>query len=138
MAGYFCDVDLEFPITRFFNSQTKDFLIENTDPNSDIIEELEIIVEVSAHCYFQPGVTYGPPEKCYPDEGEIEIFSAFDKDGKDWSDLLTPEEKDHLEERLAEKAAESEDDCFDDDEYDGADYDAYYDEDESYDPYEEC
>lgn len=42
--------------------------------------EEEIDVEVIYSGYYDRGVSYGAPENCYPEEGEIEIDAVYELD----------------------------------------------------------
>ena len=50
----------------------------------------DVYVEATAHGYYDPGRTYGPPENCYPPEGEMDILSlkssVMDSDGQEITD----------------------------------------------------
>lgn len=57
--------------------------------------ELELRVE--GHSYYDPGVCSGPPEVCYPPEGDCEITEIWLQgpepgDEIPWSGCFTPEE----------------------------------------------
>ncbi len=66
----------------------------------DACEYVLIKLKVSGSSYFAEGRTYGPPENCYPDEGDTEITSVIGPDGKDWESILTADEKDTINDRL--------------------------------------
>lgn len=45
----------------------------------------EITYRIDASGWYDPGRTWGPPDQCYPPEGELEIIRCIrlDDDGKD-------------------------------------------------------
>lgn len=75
-------------------------------------EELEL--DISAKGYYDPGRLSGPPEDCYPPEGELEITS-IELDGKKWDGRLTDEEHDKVVEKLWDSQESDEEDYYDDD-----------------------
>lgn len=68
-------------------------------------DEKEIELSIYGSSYFQRGRTYGPPESCYPDEGETEI-ETITLDGKPWDGELTSEETKEAEAKLEEAVME--------------------------------
>lgn len=36
-------------------------------------DSYEVVYEVTADCWYQPAKLGGPPEDCYPEEGELDI-----------------------------------------------------------------
>lgn len=75
--------------------------------------ELILLAELEVEP-FVPGLTFGPPENCYPDEGGYaEIYTIWNiANGQktEWTGTLTPTEKSKVEEDayniFAERAAE--------------------------------
>ena len=57
---------------------------------------IEVKLNVEGRAYFRSGKYSGPWEESYPDEGETEIISIVDSEGKDWEDKLTASEKEEL------------------------------------------
>lgn len=94
-----------------------------TDDDPDTVEYECFMVTVEGRSYYTPGRSFGPPENCYPDEGDTEILSVTGPDGKDWEDKLTSAERERILETITEKVSEDEgpdpDDYYDD--YEGAD-----------------
>lgn len=77
-------------------------------PSEEGATDIELVIKGRA--YFASGKYSGPPEYSYPDEGEEEILSALDKDGRDWSEDLTEKEIKNIHITLAEQAQEDYDD----------------------------
>jgi hypothetical protein len=103
-----------------------------TDPSGNLItgEEVPEGVEYPYHmikltvkgrAYFVSGKTWGPPDSCYPDEGEIEILSIVDDKGNSWDGKLTKKEEEEVNEQIDMKVRES---CESD--YDDRDPEDYY------------
>lgn len=68
------------------------------------------------------GRYFGPPERCYPDEGgEVEITSVT-RDGKPWSHELSPKDLERAEDALREQAEDDGPDPDTDIEDDGGDW----------------
>jgi len=80
-------------------------------------------VDVEVRGYFAAGRYSGPPENCYPDEGEIEILSATDESGFDWLPHLTTKETEALEKMAWDELPKSIDDDYDPPDYDDCGYD---------------
>ena len=72
-------------------------------------EEDEIELTIKGSSYFQHGRLSGPPEDCYPDEGETEILEIMHED-KLWIGELTKAEIDKALELLSEAVAGAGDD----------------------------
>jgi hypothetical protein len=87
-----------------------------------------IELKCSGSAFFSPGRMYGPPEDCYPDEGDLELEEVTGPDGKDWLNLLTKGERQNIESQLAEECHEGDepdpDDAYDS-RFDQQDGDAY-------------
>lgn len=137
MKKYSGNTTFDFEIERYRDKENGNYyLVSEVPDRSDDNFEFEyetITLEVSGSSYFVPGKINGPPEDCYPDEGETEIESVIGPDGKDWYDRLSSSEIDSITSMLAENVENS-----DYDDYDGPDdrYDDYYDPSwDNYDPY---
>jgi len=94
-----------------------------SDETEETYEYVCINLKVEGTSYYQEGKTFGPPESCFPDEGDTEITSIIGPDGKSWEDELSGKEKESIQDQVA---SESEVD------YDGpdeSDYDYDYDND---------
>lgn len=115
-----------------FLEETGDLISENDLPDIDDGDEFEyklvyILLDISGSSYFCSG------RFIYPDEGDTEIESVTDENGKDWSQLLTECETNAILERIAEFAQDSSydydppDDIYYDDPRDDYIYDPYYD-----------
>lgn len=59
-------------------------------------------LKVKGYVYFERGRYYGPPEMCYPDEGEEQISSVIGPNGEDWSKRLAEYERNKILERIVE------------------------------------
>jgi len=59
---------------------------------------IEIELNISGWTYFKQGNTYGPPEKCFPDESESEITNVeiLNSEYKQFQFELTPSEKENI------------------------------------------
>jgi hypothetical protein len=81
-----------------------DWPIYTTNPDGS---EVETVYEIECDLTpYDPGRTYGPPEKCYPPEGgDCEILSVklLGVEVKDWEKFI---DKD-MEEAIAERAGEA-------------------------------
>jgi hypothetical protein len=66
----------------------------------DDVDGNEHEVTVTYRGYSDPGRTYGPPEECYPPEGEMDIAIDGIPDGVDFGD------RDALHQRLEDQAWE--------------------------------
>ena len=90
----------------------------------------EVVVEAEVSDFW-PAQTYGPPERCYPDEGgEVELLSV--KDAQTGEEITLPSD---VEEALIDQATERAPNH----EPDGPDPDAWYDSriDREYEPRED-
>jgi hypothetical protein len=112
--GYKGNATIDFHINRVKDLNTDAYrpITDADDPDRE--EELEL--EIEGRSYFQEGRMYGPPENCYPDEGETEILSITWK-GKPFPWELTEKETEEAEEMIANAVQEDE----------GPDPDDYYD-----------
>lgn len=124
-SGYSGTTSFQFEIERY-KSKTGE-LVEDTqipaDSEESDYEYQTFTLEVSGRSYYQPGRFSGPPEDCYPDEGETEILSVIGPDGKDWQDKLSDSENDSIIQMITDNVSSGSD----------RDYDDYYDDSESYD-----
>ena len=69
---------------------------------SEIIDDV-LIFDVEVSVSFEPGRYHGKWEDCYPDNFEIEILSAKNKDGKDVMNFLSPTEEKEIKEIAEDK-----------------------------------
>lgn len=118
--GYSGNTTFEFEIERYKDKDTGKMILPS--PSNGYGDDFEheystFTLVVEGHASFTPGRLYGPPENCYPDEGEIEILSVIGPDGKDWEDHLTNEERESILNTIEENVQN-----------DGPDPDDYYDE----------
>lgn len=121
MGGYSGTASFEFGIERYLDKKTGKYIAYVLgEVDEERYEYTTLTLNVEGRSYFAPGKTYGPPENCYPDEGEVEITKAIGPDGKDWTDQLTHSEHDSLLEMI--------DDNVRDGGLDGPDPDDYYDD----------
>lgn len=115
----------DFEIERYRNKFTNQLVAHNADTAADefgIVFEYKVIsLEIEGRSYFRSGRTSGPPEDCYPDEGDTEVEAVIGPDGNDWSDKLTDDEQSQILMMV-------QDNCMNDpDDYEGDedDYDDY-------------
>lgn len=118
--GYNGSAKINFHINRIKDLDTDTYrvLIES----DDLDREEELALEIEGRSYYQEGRLYGPPENCYPSEGETEILSISWK-GKPFPWELTENEREQAEEMISNAVQEDE----------GPDPDEYYDDDRDYD-----
>lgn len=108
---YSGSVEFDFEIERLKDCSSgtyhlvDELVVDENDSNFSF-ELINLTVRGSA--YFTPGKYYGPPENCYPDEGDADLESALDSNKKDWQDLLTKEEREIL---IDEIVARVQEDC---------------------------
>lgn len=119
MSGYSGTASFDFEIERYLDKQTGKHIAYVLFEDEERFEYKTFTLKVEGRAYFQPGKTYGPPENCYPDEGEVEITSCIGPDGKDWEDQLTHSEHDAITEMIDENVRDG---------LDGPDPDDYYDD----------
>lgn len=89
-----------YSIERFLDNQTGNYLTEPELPENFDEERYEytsVELTVTGSGYYTPARLYGPPEDCYPSDGELEIESIIGPDDKEWSLLITELEKDSIE-----------------------------------------
>jgi hypothetical protein len=123
MSGYSGTASFEFEIERYKDKESGELLThEKVNPDDDgfEFEYQTFTLQVEGRSYFAPGRCYGPPENCYPDEGETEIESVLGPDGKDWEDKLTSEERESILTMIDEQVQDQEPDV-DEDDYDDDD-----------------
>ena len=85
------------------------FVTESEVHPGEDAEYFELEVEVSCWGYFTPGRYSGPPEDCYPDEGDFEIQDVELVDGPDWPFTLTAAEERRVEEKFSARESEEPD-----------------------------
>ncbi len=124
MSSYSGSASFTFEVERYKNRDTGELVVADLVPES--ADELEyeyqlIKLKVEGTSYFQSGRYYGPPENCYPDEGDTEITSVIGPNKENWSQKLSSEEEDKIIDMITEQAQEGEPD-FDEDYYDDSDY----------------
>lgn len=119
MSGYSGETSFDFEIERYRDNQTDQFLVEPLNDDEVRFTYTLINLQVEGRSYFQPGRYHGPPENCYPDEGDTEITSVIGPDGNDWESKLTEKEKDSIIEMIQENVQDG---------MDGPDPDDYYDD----------
>jgi len=103
MGGYSGTASFDFEIERYKDKKTGQYIAYVLgEVDEERYEYTTLTLHVEGRSYFQPGKLYGPPENCYPDEGETEIEAAVGPDGKDWTDQLTHSEHDSLLEMIQE------------------------------------
>jgi len=123
---YFHDLDIDLA------AQTDEALFKylsnfyNKEEEENVIEEAELSVDYHVSGYYDPGRTYGPPEDCYPPEGDEErnvegATLVFTKD------VLLEIPKEHLG-----KIQDAFDDEINRKDFDPPDYEPDYDYDERY------
>lgn len=125
VMGYSGTASFDFEIERFKNKKTGELTAYVLPGNEDDYEYQLLTLNVEGRSYFQEGRLSGPPENCYPDEGDTEIMAAVGPDGKDWTAKLTHSEmftiQDMIEDNLDLDGPDYDDDYEDD-------YDDRYDE----------
>lgn len=128
--SYSGTTEFDWELERVKDPATGELRAINDDDGD--LEYEYFTIKVEGRSYFAPGRLYGPPENCYPDEGETEILSVTGPDGKDWEDKLTSDEKEKILDHISEKVSED-DDGPDPDDY----YNDYVDDDrcDDYEPY---
>lgn len=128
MSGYSGSASFEYEIERYKDKMSGELVThDKVSPDDDEFEfEYQTItLQVEGRSYFTPGKYYGPPENCYPDEGDTEIESVVGPDGKDWESKLTNEERESILTMINEEVQNQEpdfDDYDDEPSYDFEDY----------------
>jgi len=100
-----------------------EFVLESEVHPDEELDMREVDIECECWGYYIPAKLYGPPEDCYPEEGEFEIQSAVAPDYPDVPFVLTQSDEDDLA-QLA-----------DDDDSDGPEYESDYDYPDDYPEY---
>lgn len=96
---------------------------DEVHPDDEDAEPVEVVVEADCWGYYDPGVTCGPPERCYPPEGDFEVTEVELPDYPEGTPFtLTEQNYRELEERYFDQ----EPDFDPPDDYDEP-YDSYYD-----------
>lgn len=95
----------KFDIERMLDAESGRILDMNSE--EDMSDEQRyhykvISLDVSGRAYRCEARLYGDPSVCYPEEGDCEILSAIDGDGKDWIDDLTDYEEDCIRDKIVE------------------------------------
>lgn len=110
----------DFEIERYKNIFTGELVLPDNVSEDDFNFEYQTItLRVEGRSYFQSGKYSGPPENCYPDEGDTECEAVIGPDDKDWDHLLTASERCTILEMI-------QDNCMNDpEEYDDYDDDDY-------------
>lgn len=125
--GYNGSATITFCVERAKDSEGKFHPVQEGD-DPERIEEIE--VEVSGRSYFAEGRFSGPPEDCYPDEGETEVetvtfngvaFELTDKEMRDAESMI-----DDAVQNAEPDYPEPDDREYDESPYDG-DYEVEYD-----------
>lgn len=118
---YSGQTNFDFEIERYRNKFTSELVTFNKEVEGDefgiVFEYQTISLKVEGRSYFQSGRYSGPPEDCYPDEGDTECEAVIGPDGKDWSDKLTPDESTHILVMIEENCMDGPDDCEEEDDY---------------------
>ncbi len=96
MSGYSGTVHFTYEIERYKHKQTGALMRGEQSFDENDYDYTIISLTVEGSDYFRPGKFSGPPENCYPDEGETEIRSVIGPDGKDWEDKLSDEEREEV------------------------------------------
>ena len=93
------------------------FVLESELRPGEEADVREVEVECVCWGYYIPAKLSGPPEDCYPEEGDFEVQSTVAIDYPDVQFGLTEAEEDELEQQHAET-----------DDYDGPDYEPEWDD----------
>ena len=136
MSNYSGEASFSFEVERYLNKQTNQLLtVAQAEAEAkdhpfgdtwfDVNYEYQcIVLEVEGRSYYQQGRSYGPPENCYPDEGETEITSIIGPNNEDWMSKLTQSENDSIIEQIQDHVV----DGMDEPDYDDYDDDRYFDD----------
>lgn len=108
MRGYSGSTDFDFEIERYVNKKTGQKTAYLLDPEDPEYEYETFTLKVEGSAYFTPGRLSGPPENCYPDEGDCEIIACVGPDGKDWESQLTHSERDAILDQIQEEVSSDE------------------------------
>ncbi len=116
--SYSGTTNFEFEIERYKDKDTGELRTYEQCSGDDFEDEYTIIaLMVEGSSYFQQGKCFGPPENCYPDEGEIEIISIMGPDGKDWEDKLTEDERESILQQIDQNVLDDMEGNFEPDNY---------------------
>jgi hypothetical protein len=102
MSGWRGSASFNYPIERMISGLTgKLFLVGDVLDETSLYGYEEIILEVSGKGYYLPEKISGPPENCYPEEGNLE-WTVEGPDDRSWELELTISEREDIEEKLVE------------------------------------
>lgn len=109
-----------FNVQRYLDSDTGIYYHPDNKPEFLSEKDYKLVpLFIKGHSFFTIGRTSGPPDLCYPDEGETNIESITGPDNVSWEDKLSDEE---IESVLSEIDSKVQDDYHwyddDDDDYD--------------------
>lgn len=86
----------------------------------EVQDDNDVSYRIEAEGYYQRGRYSGPPERCYPDEGEVEVLRCVRLDDQgmdvgevDYDKVFSAKRQRRIEESLFERIS--------DDDYDGPD-----------------
>jgi len=127
---YSGSTSFDFEIERYRNKFTNELITFNKEVEGDefgiVFEYTIITLQIEGRSYFQSGRTYGPPEDCYPDEGDTEVEAVIGPDGTDWHNKLTSDEQGQILMMVQDNCMNDTEDYEEDEDYD--------DEEEDYEP----
>lgn len=119
MSGYKGSATVQLHVQRIKDLDTDQYRMVQDDDDDERVEELEL--EVIGTSYFTPGRLSGPPEDCYPDEGETEILTVTLNSKAFLGDLSKDETQEA--ESLISEAVQEDDGPASEPDYDEPDYD---------------
>ncbi len=119
--SYSGTANFDYDIERMKHKETGEIvMLDSVADEDDTYEYVCLTLKVSGRSYFTDGRSWGPPENCFPDEGETEITSIL-LDDKDVEDMLSGKERETVLDKIGEIASEGPS------EPDESDYDDDYD-----------
>lgn len=102
MANYSGDTAFSYEIERYRDKESG-LLYDCSQARDDFeYDYVTFTLQVEGRAYYQQGRSYGPPENCYPDEGDVEMTSCIGPNNEDWSDKLTKSEQEAILETIQE------------------------------------